>query len=67
MNENERLPEAAAAGRDGLASQLHELEAFLAKAETAGETLPPEAAEMVERLRELVRALDSLTSSFHDE
>lgn len=65
-NENERLPDAAS-GRDGLASQLQELEAFVARSEAAGEPLPPEATEMVARLREIVRALDGLTSSFNEE
>jgi hypothetical protein len=63
----DELPNAAAAGRDGLASQLRELEAFVARSEAAGESLPPEALEMVEKLREIVRALDSLTSSLGEE
>jgi ribosomal protein S18 acetylase RimI-like enzyme len=36
----------------------------VADAEATGRTLPPEAAEMIARLRELVRALDGLTASF---
>ena len=67
MSPGDRLPDAAAAGREGLASQLRELEAFVAKTEAAGEDLPPEAAEMVERWREIVRALDGLTSSLEEE
>ena len=67
MSHEERLPDAAAAGREGLASQLRELEAFVATTEAAGEPLPPEATEMVERLREIVRALDGLTASLGDE
>jgi hypothetical protein len=67
MTESEGLPGAAAAGRDGLASQLRELEAFVAKADAQGEALPPEAKEMIERLREIVRALDGLTSSMRGE
>lgn len=67
MSRKERLPDVAAAGREGLASQLRELEAFVATTEAAGESLPPEATEMVERLREIVRALDGLTSSLGDE
>jgi hypothetical protein len=63
MSADEQLPEAAA-GREGLATQLRELEAFVARAEAAGDDMPPEALEMVERLREIVRALDGLTSSF---
>lgn len=57
---------AAAAGREGLATQLRELEAFVARSEADGEPLPPEAVEMIARLREIVRALDGLTSSLRD-
>jgi ribosomal protein S18 acetylase RimI-like enzyme len=64
MTDENALTDAAAAGRDGLASQLRELEAYVADAAAAGETLPGEAVEMVARLRELVRALDGLASSF---
>lgn len=63
MSDGDALPDAAAAGREGLASQLRELEAFVARSEADGEALPPEAAEMIARLREIVRALDGLTSS----
>lgn len=58
MSADEGLPAA-----DGLAAQLRELEAFVAKADAAGDEMPPEAREMVERLREIVSALDGLTSS----
>ncbi len=64
---DELLPDAAAAGREGLASQLRELEAFVAMSEARGEPLPPAAMEMIERLREIVRALDGLTSSLDSE
>jgi hypothetical protein len=67
MSGNERLPDAAAAGREGLASQLRELEAFVARSEAAGDPMPAEAIEMVKRLREIVRALDELTSSLRKE
>jgi hypothetical protein len=67
MSDGSPLTGAAAAGRDGLVSQLRELEKFVAESEAAGESLPPEAVEMVERLREIVRALDGLTSSFGEE
>lgn len=63
MSDGDGLPDAAAAGRDSLASQLRELEAFVTRAEAEGDALPPEAREMIERLREIVRALDGLTSS----
>jgi hypothetical protein len=56
----------AATGRAGLASQLHQLEAFVARSEAEGEPLPPEAAEMIARLREIVHALDGLTASMTD-
>jgi hypothetical protein len=67
VSEDGRISDAAAAGREGLASQLRELEAFVAKSEAAGESMPPEAAEMIERLREIVRALEGLTSSLGEE
>lgn len=67
MSNSERLPAAAAAGREGLAAQLRELEAFVATSDAAGESLPPEVSEMVERLREIVRALDGLASSLEEE
>ena len=66
MSEFEGLPDAAA-GRADLAAQLHELEVFIARAEADGEALPPEALEMIGRLREIVSALDGLTSSRDDE
>jgi hypothetical protein len=67
MSDHERLPDEAVAGREGLASQLRELEAFVARSEAEGEALPAEAIEMIERLREIVRALDDLTSSLGEE
>jgi hypothetical protein len=63
----EPLTEAAAAGRDGLAAQLRALEAFAARADADGEAMPPAAVEMIARLREVVRALDGLTSSLGEE
>jgi hypothetical protein len=67
MSEKDPIPDAAAAGREGLASQLRELEAFVARSAAEGEALPPEALEMIERLREIVRALDGLTASLGKE
>jgi len=58
---------AAAAGREGLTSQLQELEAFVARTQAEGGELPPEAREMIVRLREIVGALDSLTKSLEPE
>jgi hypothetical protein len=63
----DEINEAAAAGRAGLASQLQQLEDFVARAEADGEELPAEAVEMIARLREIVRALDGLTSSMGGE
>jgi GNAT superfamily N-acetyltransferase len=64
MTDETALSGAAAAGRDGLATQLRELEAYLADSQAAGQAFPPEATEMVARLRELVAALDGLAASF---
>jgi hypothetical protein len=67
MSDGDAIPDIAAAGREGLAAQLRELEAFVARSATQGEELPPEAIEMVARLREIVAALDGLTSSLGRE
>lgn len=61
------INDAAAAGREGLASQLRELEAFVAKTQAEGDEMPAEAVEMIARLREIVAALDALTSSLGTE
>ena len=61
--------EAAAAdmgnSAEGLTEQLRQLEEFVAKAESAGDALPPEAVEMVDKLRDIIQALEGLTSSLH--
>lgn len=64
----DHIDAAALSPRDGLAQQLRQLEAFVARSEADGDELPAEAVEMVARLRELVRALDGLTSTLspHD-
>lgn len=62
MSDENPMPDAVA-GRAELASQLRELEAFVARSEESGEALPPAAVAMIERLREIVRAIDGLTSS----
>lgn len=64
--DDERDLGGAAAGRAGLATQLRELEAFVALSEARGDEFPPEALEMIARLREIVQALDGLTSSIAD-
>jgi hypothetical protein len=56
----------AVMGRAGLATQLRELEAFVARSEMEGGELPGEAIEMIARLREIVQALDELTASMTD-
>lgn len=53
----------AAAGRAGLVAQLRQLEDFAARAVREGDTLPPQATEMILHLREIVQALDGLTAS----
>jgi hypothetical protein len=63
MSAGDEVPSADSTGREGLAAQLRELEDFVASSDAAGEPLPPEALEMVSRLREIVKALDGLTSS----
>jgi hypothetical protein len=67
MSDKDPIPDVAAAGREGLASQLRELEAFVARSAAQGEEMPPEAIEMIARLREIVSALDGLTSSLGKE
>jgi hypothetical protein len=67
MSVGDEMPSAASQGRDGLAAQLRELEDFVARSDASGEPLPPEALEMVSRLREIVKALDGLTSSLDTE
>lgn len=67
MSDSDAVPDAAAAGRAGLVSQLHELEAFVERSKAQGDSLPPEALEMIARLREIVTALDGLTASLGKE
>ncbi len=64
---SDSINEAAAAGREGLAAQLRQLEEFAARTEADGDAMPPEMREMIARLREIVRALDGLTSSMGGE
>jgi len=53
----------AAVGRASLAAQLRQLEDFAARAASEGDTIPPQATEMIAHLREIVQALDGLTRS----
>jgi hypothetical protein len=57
----------AAAGRAGLLAQLRQLEDFAARTTSEGDTLPPQATEMIAHLREIVQALDGLTASLTEE
>ncbi|MES2177478.1 MAG: hypothetical protein V4550_06400 [Gemmatimonadota bacterium] len=59
----ETLGQSAESPREGLATQLKQLEAFVARTEQSGEELPPEALEMISRLREIVTALDGLAAT----
>jgi hypothetical protein len=43
-----------------------ELEAYIAETEARGEPVPPEARLMLDRLRELMDALQGLTASFRE-
>jgi hypothetical protein len=57
----------AAAGRAGLLAQLRQLEDFAARTVREGDTLPPQATEMILHLREIVQALDGLTASMTEQ
>ena len=72
MDDDERQRERdeaanAAMGRADLAAQLRHLEAFASRSVSAGEEVPPQAVEMIARLREIVQALDGLAASMSDE
>lgn len=53
----------AAAGHAGLVAQLRQLEDFAARTVAEGDSLPPQATEMILHLREIVQALDGLSAS----
>jgi hypothetical protein len=55
---SDSINQAAAAGQ---------LEEFAARTEADGDAMPSEMREMIARLREIVRALDGLTSSMGGE
>ena len=50
-------------GIPAFADSLARLEAQIAAADAAGESVPPEARQMAAKLRELVDALGALTST----
>jgi hypothetical protein len=62
-DDNDTSDNEAAFSRESLADQLRQLEAYVETAESQGDTLPPEAVEMVARLKEIMEALDGLTTS----
>lgn len=66
MPANEKLPDPTS-GREELRTQLRELEEFVARSSADGDALPAAALEMVARLREIVEALDGLTSDLDPE
>ena len=55
-----------AAQREQLEGQVGQLQAFLDAAAARGEEVPPEASAMLDRLREIVVALDRLSASIAD-
>ena len=63
----DELPASARAERAEFAAKLRELEEFMQKSDAKGEPMPAAAKEMIERLREIVAALDGLTSSLGGE
>ncbi|MEP6731979.1 MAG: hypothetical protein ABJE10_15135 [bacterium] len=65
MSAGDSIP--ASSPREGLAEQLRQLEEFIARTEAQGGTLPPEAVDMIARLREIMDALDGLSASFGDD
>jgi hypothetical protein len=52
--------------REELTAQLRQLEEFVTRAQSQGEQMPPEAVEMIARLRDIMQALDALSASFGD-
>ena len=52
-----------AAQREQLEGQVGQLQAFLDAAASRGEEVPPEARAMLDRLREIVAAVDRLSAS----
>lgn len=63
MTDESNPRDEASRGRTGLAEQMQRLQAYVADAHARGEDIPPEADMMIARLKELVGALDDLTTS----
>ena len=63
MTDPERPPALPASTdpREDLGGKLRALEEFVARAESSGEEVPPEAILVVAHLREIMSALDGLT------
>ena len=57
----------AATGKADLLAQLRQLEDFAARTALEGDSLPPQATEMIAHLREIVQALDGLTASMAEQ
>ena len=66
MSSDEQAPNPLAAQRQQLEGQVGQLQAFLEAAAARGEEVPPEANAMLDRLREIVTALDRLSASISD-
>ena len=63
MTSAEQPQSPLAAQREQLEGQVSHLQAFLDGAAARGEEVPPEARAMLDRLREIVVALDRLSAS----
>jgi hypothetical protein len=66
VNPDEQPANPLAAQRQQLEGQVGQLQAFLDAAAARGEDVPPEASAMLDRLREIVTALDRLSASIAD-
>ena len=66
MSSDEQPANPLAAQRQQLEGQVGQLQAFLDAAAARGEEVPPEASAMLDRLREIVTALDRLSASISD-
>ena len=63
MSADKEEPGPLAVQRDQLEGQVAQLQAFLDAAAARGEDVPPEASAMLDRLREIVEAVDRLSAS----